>query len=138
MKTRAFVRYSKKGKIVPGSLILTKGSYPQGSSTWREVPADLCCDPVYAYGIPDLGDPAITNVVFFLYCNGVQILREVTTFDSTDMATLLVILNENWGDYGVFTNPGGTSSPVIQLELTAAKAKELCPNGVISFAISAD
>lgn len=44
MKLRAFVRYSKKGKIVPGSLILTTGSYPKGSATWKEVPADLCCE----------------------------------------------------------------------------------------------
>lgn len=43
-KKRAFVRYSKQGKIVPGSLILTSGSFPQGSSTWSEVPADLCCE----------------------------------------------------------------------------------------------
>lgn len=43
-KKRAFVRYSKQGKIVPGSLILTGGSHPNGPSTWKEVPADLCCD----------------------------------------------------------------------------------------------
>jgi len=43
MKKRAFVRYSKQGKIVPGSLILTAGSYPNGPSTWKEVSADLCC-----------------------------------------------------------------------------------------------
>ena len=43
MKQRAFVRYSKKGKIVPGSLILTNGSYPNGPAVWYEVPADLCC-----------------------------------------------------------------------------------------------
>lgn len=43
MKKRAFVRYSKQGKIVPGSLILTGGSHPSGPSTWKEVPADLCC-----------------------------------------------------------------------------------------------
>ena len=43
MKKRAFVRYSKQGKIVPGSLILTSGSHPSGPSTWNEVPADLCC-----------------------------------------------------------------------------------------------
>jgi hypothetical protein len=43
MKKRAFVRYSKQGKIVPGSLILTSGSFPSGPSTWNEVPADLCC-----------------------------------------------------------------------------------------------
>jgi hypothetical protein len=40
-KKRAFVRYSKQGKIVPGSLILTAGSFPQGPSIWNEVPADL-------------------------------------------------------------------------------------------------
>ena len=44
MKKRAFVRYSKQGKIVPGSLILTSGSFPKGPSTWNEVPADLCCE----------------------------------------------------------------------------------------------
>jgi hypothetical protein len=43
-KKRAFVRYSKQGKIVPGSLILTAGSYPNGPSTWKEVSADLCCN----------------------------------------------------------------------------------------------
>jgi len=43
-KKRAFVRYSKQGKIVPGSLILTSGSYPSGPSTWKEVPTDLCCE----------------------------------------------------------------------------------------------
>jgi hypothetical protein len=43
-KKRAFVRYSKQGKIVPGSLILTAGSHPNGPSTWKEVPADLCCN----------------------------------------------------------------------------------------------
>ncbi len=43
-KKRAFVRYSKQGKIVPGSLILTGGSYPQGPATWNEVPVDLCCN----------------------------------------------------------------------------------------------
>lgn len=47
MKKRAFVRYSKQGKIVPGSLILTSGSFPSGPSTWNEVPADLCCNNIY-------------------------------------------------------------------------------------------
>jgi hypothetical protein len=43
-KKRAFVRYSKQGKITPGSLILTNGSYPNGSAVWNEVPVDLCCN----------------------------------------------------------------------------------------------
>ena len=45
-KKRAFVRYSKQGKIVPGSLILTAGSYPNGPSIWKEVSADLCCNDI--------------------------------------------------------------------------------------------
>lgn len=48
-KKRAFVRYTKSGKIVPGSLITTSGSHPNGPSTWREVPADLCCLNVQDY-----------------------------------------------------------------------------------------
>lgn len=48
-KKRAFVRYSKQGKIVPGSLILTSGSFPSGPSTWSEVPADLCCNTIQDY-----------------------------------------------------------------------------------------
>ena len=58
MKKRAFVRYSKNGKIVPGSLILTGGSYPQGPSTWKEVPADLCCETTYGFWRPTIGGQA--------------------------------------------------------------------------------
>jgi hypothetical protein len=43
-KKRAFVRYTKTGKIVPGSLVVTNGSYPEGPAKWSEVAADLCCD----------------------------------------------------------------------------------------------
>ena len=44
MKQRAFVRYTKSGKIVPGSMIITQGDYPKGPATWAEVTVDLCCD----------------------------------------------------------------------------------------------
>jgi hypothetical protein len=44
-KKRAFVRYTKDGMIVPGSLIVTtKGGYPTGG-LYGEVPVDLCCEP---------------------------------------------------------------------------------------------
>jgi len=61
MKKRAFVRYSKQGKIVPGSLIMTAGSYPQGPSTWNEVPADLCCTfPIVNAANPASYDATVT------------------------------------------------------------------------------
>lgn len=43
MKRRAFVKYTESGKIVPGSLIITQGGYPDGPAVWNEVPVDLCC-----------------------------------------------------------------------------------------------
>lgn len=43
-KQRAFVRYIKSGNIVPGSLILTNGSYPSGPGLWKEITTDLCCE----------------------------------------------------------------------------------------------
>jgi len=42
-KQRVFIRYTKEGKIVPGSMIITQGDYPNGPAVWHEVPADLCC-----------------------------------------------------------------------------------------------
>jgi len=42
-KKRAFVKYTKQGKIIPGSLIVgTKGGYPT-NGLYTEVPTDLCC-----------------------------------------------------------------------------------------------
>jgi hypothetical protein len=43
-KKRAFVRYGKNGKLVPGSLIVTQGTHPDKPSTWKEVAYDICCD----------------------------------------------------------------------------------------------
>ena len=44
MKERAFVRYTKSGRIVPGSLVITQGTYPK-DGTYKEVTADQCCSP---------------------------------------------------------------------------------------------
>jgi hypothetical protein len=50
-KQRAFVKYTKQGKIIPGSLIVTtEGGYPNKTGAiWREVSMNLCCDPT---GLP--------------------------------------------------------------------------------------
>ena len=41
-KKRAFARYTKKGQLVPGSLVVTtKGGYPDKTSLWKEVDVDL-------------------------------------------------------------------------------------------------
>jgi len=43
-KKRAFVKYTKKGKIIPGSLIVgTSGGYPK-DGLYEEVTPNLCCE----------------------------------------------------------------------------------------------
>jgi len=43
-KKRAFVKYTKQGRLIPGSLIVTTvGSYPV-DGLYTEVPTNICCD----------------------------------------------------------------------------------------------
>jgi hypothetical protein len=133
MKKRAFVRYSKNGKIVPGSLILTAGSFPQGSSTWSEVPADLCCDNPISLTWDD-GDVSITSVSIRLICNGTIVNTAYSNVTSTDAASLESILNNAFGLIGTFSVVG----TVVTLTMTATQRNELCPSGTLSFEIFAD
>ncbi len=81
-KKRAFVRYSKNGKIVPGSLILTSGSFPSGPSTWKEVPVDLCCETCKCYTITSL----ITGAAQYYDCNNVlQTTAELTPDETVEV-----------------------------------------------------
>lgn len=51
-KKRAFVRYTKSGKIVPGSLIVTtKGGWPR-DGLYVEVSANLCCTTTTTTNVP--------------------------------------------------------------------------------------
>lgn len=45
MKKRAFIKYTEYGKIIPGSMIVTQGSFPskEGRAKWYEVPMNKCC-----------------------------------------------------------------------------------------------
>lgn len=113
-KKRAFVRYSKQGKIVPGSLILTSGSYPNGPSTWKEVPADLCCGDDKC--VTPLSDVTVVSneeivlqsgsiLITTLYAGGCfeinNVLPILTNFEDYD--SLVTFLNTNLFYYGVFS-----------------------------------
>jgi hypothetical protein len=132
-RKRAFVRYSKNGKIVPGSLILTSGSFPQGSSTWNEVPADLCCDNPLSFTY-DGSNVAITNVTLELYCNGTLVSTSFTNQTSTDAASLESILNNAFDLIGNFTVVG----TLVTLTLSQTQKNEFCPSGIFRFAIGSD
>jgi hypothetical protein len=132
-KKRAFVRYSKQGKIVPGSLILTSGSYPSGPSTWNEVPADLCCDLItLTYDMPDT---SINLVTLRLFCNGVRIHYLYTEQNSTNITNVINILNNTFNVLGTFSNPSGN---IIELVMNASIKTALCPTGTLTFDVVAD
>lgn len=133
MKKRAFVRYSKNGKIVPGSLILTAGSFPQGSSTWNEVPADLCCDNPIEITWDD-GDVSLTDISINLKCNNITIKSAYSTSVSSDAASLESALNNAFGLIGTFSVVG----TVVTLTMTTTQKNEFCPNGTLSFEIFED
>lgn len=133
-KKRAFVRYSKQGKIVPGSLILTSGSFPSGPSTWKEVPADLCCETITISTQVD--DTGINNVSIRFFCNSTQVAVKYSSQDSTSSEVMAAILNEEFGaEYGVFTF---VENATFTLDIKVTKLKELCPNGSLSFQVFAD
>lgn len=109
MKTRAFVRYSKKGKIVPGSLILTKGSHPNGPSTWKEVPADLCCQSGFklVFGEANVAPFPITTPAVEFYCgSGPTLVSGAITGTYNDAYELVAGLNAQLGYMGVFSVDG--------------------------------
>jgi hypothetical protein len=55
MKKRAYVKYTKSGEIIPGSLIIgTKGGFPK-DGIYIDVPTTLCCDSVTTFSKRSVG-----------------------------------------------------------------------------------
>lgn len=120
MKKRAFVRYSKKGKIVPGSLILTSGSYPNGPSTWKEVSADLCC-PIYS-SILVLATPQSTEpgqfCADFITLNGTP--ANFSLYGTGAFGTIeeiVAYLNTNYSNIGAWEVVSATDETIIGVRL---------------------
>ena len=132
-KKRAFVRYSKQGKIVPGSLILTAGSFPQGPSKWKEVPADLCCDNPFIITW-DGEDVSLSAIGIRIKCNGEIVKVALSNQTSTDAASLETILNNAFGLIGSFSVTG----TVVSLTLTESQKGEFCIGGILSFELFED
>jgi hypothetical protein len=131
---RAFVRYTKAGKIVPGSLILTNGSYPSGPSTWKEVPMDLCCETVTFS--TQVNDTEINNVSIRFFCNSSITNTTYSGENSTNGDSLALILNQEFGaEFGTFSY---ITDGTFILEMSPAKVKELCSDGYLSFEIFSD
>ena len=128
---KAFVRYDGSGRVVAGSLILRRQKPKVGK--WTEVQGYQCCNDVTLTF--DVVDPAITDVVLRLLCNGTQINYLFTPSDSVTMADIINILNNTFNVLGIFTNPSGNT---IQLVMSGDQKTALCPIGTLSFTVQGD
>lgn len=134
MKQRAFVRYSKQGKIVPGSLILTSGSYPQGSATWAEVSVDLCCTtPDVVFTFDTTGTTDFEAAVVTINCDEEAIITIETAAEAAaTLEDILAILVANYAGFGTWSI--ADDDVTLQLTMTAALAEALC-SGTITIAV---
>ena len=128
---KGYVRFDGQGRIIPGSLILRKKKPAIG--TWKEVPAYECCNSVTLTYTVD--NPVITDVTLILFCNGTQIHYLYTPSDSTNITSLVSILNNTFNLLGTFSNPSGN---IIQLVMSGEQKTALCPVGTLSFTVVAD
>lgn len=128
---KAYVRYDGSGRVIAGSLVLRRKKPKVGQ--WHEVQGYECCNDVtLKFTVPD---PAINDVSLVIKCNGTQIHYGFTPRDSTNMSTLLSILNSTFNLLGVFSNPSGN---IIQLVISGEMKTALCPVGTLSFEVVPD
>jgi len=101
-KKRAFVRYTKKGKLIPGSLVVTtSGGYPDKSSLWSEVPADLCCD---GEGENPLSDVIATSQVVIPEGTQQNIVITAGSGSCIEVANIYLWLTSNITTYNELVN----------------------------------
>lgn len=138
MKKRAFVRYSKQGKIVPGSLILTGGSYPNGPATWNEIPADLCC-PLSTPSTLLSNEVSNGEGIYCvegvgISCNDVTILfYPVFDLFNVSLENLILGLNTQLGNLGTWV---AVSSTEVGVNVSDSFLNTLCPSGTITINFS--
>lgn len=128
----AYARFDGTGRIVPGSLVLRRNKPRNGN--WHEVTTYECCNNVTITYTP--ADVAISDIDLELFCNGNSIGGYSSNRTSTDMASLIDILNIAFGVIGVFS--AINSDTVIQLVLSGEQKKALCPIGTLTFTVFAD
>lgn len=144
MKTRAFVKYTKKGQIISGSLIITNGEYPSGGGLYQEVSTKWSeSTTIYGtkkrafVGYTEKGDIIAGSLVITngTYPSGPSLWKEVsvnletttsTTTTSTSTTTttiapdLLCVIDDGWSlvNLNVTTYANGDPIPEVQDQST--------------------
>jgi hypothetical protein len=132
-KKRGFVRYTKKGKLVPGSLVVTtSGGYPDKSSLWSEVLVDLCCNTILLSFDTSEVDLINEPVFMSVNCGDIPVFSPSFAFPvGITLDELVSGLNEAIGWMGTFSYEG----TVVFFDIKKEIADAMCPSGNISFII---
>lgn len=118
MTNRAFVRYIKCGNIVPGSLVLTNGTFPEPSAGWIEVPIKMPCGYIKISETASAGDPEeICFQGFSLYSDGNPILS-ASLYDTT-VSAVITKLNKSYGFLGKWEANGLDISLLMKPDVAA-------------------
>ena len=118
MPNRAFVRYKKCGDIVPGSLIITNGTYPEPRAGWIEVPMKMECGYIRVTETATAGDPdEICFTGFILLSDGVGTISG-NIYDPT-ISGLIAKLNNSYGFLGKWEANGLQISLLLKLDVAA-------------------
>jgi hypothetical protein len=143
-KKRAFVRYTKSGEIVPGSLIITtNGGYPDKSSLWKEVTVDQCCENGGECNLPPVtltasgftADTGCTPAILF-YCNEDQLITAASySFACTLLPTpinMIAFYNQIVVPCFSWMGTWSIDGEVVTLEMNGNLAKLMCPDGALT------
>lgn len=128
---KAYVRFDGSGRVVSSSLILRKDKPKVGK--WKEIEGYECCNDVTLTFTPE--STTINDVTLRLFCNGTQIHYLYTPRESTDIESLIIILNQTFNVLGTFSNP---IDDTIQLVMSGEQKTALCPTGTLTFDVVAD
>lgn len=124
-KNRAFVKYTKSGKLIPGSLIITtNGGYPV-DGVYKEVPTDLCCTIGVTISWSSEGQSFPMNYICVeISCDETGIFNDCADGTANTVSDLINFLNTNFSSLGTFWSTGN----IVNLTLNEEYAKAVCPN----------
>lgn len=123
---KAYVRYDGSGRVVAGSLILRKNKPKVGK--WVEVQTNECCNDVTLFFTS--GSYIFIGAYLRFFCNGAQVSENATGQSSTDLDSLVAILNSSFSMIGVFSNYNDES---VKLVMSKAQKDIFCPEGTLTF-----
>ena len=116
---RAFVKYTKSGKLIPGSLIVTtQGGYPV-DGLYREVITDLCCGGITTL-TSEIRNASFPCTGYFqlemgckLGAHGDSNINVYVPGTFTSVSDIVTILNTYYSFIGSFSDAGSNQITVV-------------------------